>query len=191
MNVPRSRTQNATSSWYHARLVRAALAILRVRTVLCLAVALGTGCARPAQGPLPGASDNWASAPESRPPPAAPAPAWDAYAEIRQWPSLNPAPFTSRGHQPEQQVDVRVSPDSRAAYLALVADTVFPNGTVLAELPHAAGGSGYGMRKANGAWNFVELDGNGGVRSSGALALCAGCHAHAASDCVFGLPQAP
>jgi hypothetical protein len=102
---------------------------------------------------------------------------------------MNATPFTSRGHRPEQQVEVRVNPESRALYSTLVTDSVFPDGSVLAELSHQADGHGYGMRKASGRWEFFELDGRGGVLASGALSLCGGCHAQAASDGVFGLPR--
>jgi hypothetical protein len=102
---------------------------------------------------------------------------------------MNAAPFTARGHQPEQQVDVRVSPESRATYSALVVDSAFSDGCVLAELSHAGDGRGYGMRKAGGSWSFFELDAHGGVLASGPLSLCAGCHAQAPADYVFGLPR--
>ena len=122
--------------------------------------------------------------------PAAPAaPTWDAYAQVSQWPALNEAPFTSRGHQPEQAVDIRVSPESRPTYIALVTDSVFSDGAVLAELAHAGEGRGYAMRKAAGSWAYFELDAHGGVLASGALPLCAGCHAQAPADGVFGLPR--
>jgi hypothetical protein len=45
------------------------------------------------------------------------------------------------------------------------------------------------MRKAGGSWAYFELDAQGGVVSSGALTLCAGCHAEAPADGVFGLPR--
>jgi hypothetical protein len=181
------RTVNHTRSWYHARPVRAALAVLR----LCAGptVALCVACSRPAQGPLPGASDAWAKPSEAQRPLAPPPPTWDAYASVKQWSAVNTAPFTSRGHQPERQVDVRVSPESRATYTELVADSVFPDGSVLAELSHSGDGRGYGMRKVGGSWSFFELDAQGGVLASGALALCAGCHAQAPADSVFGLPR--
>jgi hypothetical protein len=140
---------------------------------------------------LAGASDAWKKPPETVATPAIPAPAWDAYTSVEQWPPVNPAPFASRGHQPEAQVDIRVNPESRALYGALVTDSVFPDGTVLAELSHSSGGRGYGMRKLGGSWSYFELDPRGGVLASGALTLCAGCHAQAPSDGVFGLPRDP
>jgi hypothetical protein len=45
------------------------------------------------------------------------------------------------------------------------------------------------MRKAGGSWSFFELDAHGGVLASGPLSLCAGCHAQAPADYVFGLPR--
>lgn len=84
---------------------------------------------------------------------------------------------------------MRVSPECRPLYEALVSDSLFPDGSVLAELSHGAAGPGYGMRKIGGSWRFFELNAEGGVISSGALSLCAGCHAQAPADGVFGLPR--
>lgn len=92
---------------------------------------------------------------------------------------------------PAQQIDLRVSPECRASYVALVTDSVLPEGCVLAELPHSGGNYGYGMRKVAGAWSFFELDSRGGVLASGALALCRGCHAQATADSAFGPPRQP
>jgi hypothetical protein len=118
---------------------------------------------------------------------------WDSYAEAMHWPAANSAPFTSHGHQPEQEVDVHVNDVARAAYGALVTDSVFPDGSVLAELPHASAGSGggYAMRKEAGQWSYLQLDARGSVLASGALSLCAGCHAQAPADRVFGPPREP
>jgi hypothetical protein len=115
---------------------------------------------------------------------------WDAYAEVQLWPAASPAPFTSHGHQPEQSVVVRVNDAARPSYAGLVTDTVFPDGSVLVELSQGAGHS-YAMRKASGAWSYFELDPKGCVLASGALPLCAGCHAQAPADHVFGPPHAP
>jgi hypothetical protein len=80
---------------------------------------------------------------------------------------------------------------ARANYAALVADTVFPDGSLLAELSHNAAGNSYVMRKNAGVWSYFELDPQGLVLASGALALCAGCHAQAPADSVFGLARTP
>ena len=109
-------------------------------------------------------------------------------------PAVNSAPFISRGHQPEQRVDVRANDAARANYIALVTDTVFPEGSLLAELAHGGSGHGYVMRKTGGVWRFFELDAQGVLLAGGTATLstlCEGCHAQAASDRVFGLPRGP
>jgi hypothetical protein len=118
---------------------------------------------------------------------------WKSYAEAQGWPAANSTPFASRGHQPEQQVDVRTNDLARPSYAALVTDTVFPDGSVLLEQAHAiaSGGFGYAMRKESGHWTFLQLDARGAVLASGTLALCVGCHAQAPADHVFGLPREP
>jgi len=87
-------------------------------------------------------------------------------------------------------VTVRVSEPARGSYAALVTDTTFPEGTVIAELPTGPDGLGYAMQKQSGAWTYTELDARGGVLASGALPFCAACHSQAPSDRVFGLPRA-
>ena len=187
--LPRTRTLARTPSWYHARLVRAAWPWVLASLAGALAL---SACAEAPHGPLAGASDAWETARDREVAPAAPkrAPVWDAYAEVQRWPAAGPAPFTSRGHQPEQTVEVRVNEAARASYAGLVTDTVFPDGSVLVELSRGVG-HGYSMRKANGAWAYFELDSKGGVLASGALSFCAGCHAQAPADHVFGPPHAP
>jgi hypothetical protein len=106
-------------------------------------------------------------------------------------PSVTAQAFTSRGHLPQQSVDVRANDVARAQYAALVTDTVFPDGSVLAELARGASGQGFVMRKEAGQWSYFELDSRGALLAGGALAWCAGCHAQAPSDHVFGLPRAP
>jgi hypothetical protein len=108
---------------------------------------------------------------------------------MQQWPVVNGSPFKSLGHEPEQLVDVRVNPTAAASYAALVTDTVFPEGSILAELPHGSTGRGYVMEKSQGRWSYRELDARGSVLSSGPLALCEGCHAEAPGDRAFGLPR--
>jgi hypothetical protein len=114
---------------------------------------------------------------------------WDAYAEVQRWPAAGPTPFTSRGHQPEQSVEVRVNDVARANYAGLVTDTVFPDGSLLIELSRGVG-HGYAMRKTSGTWSYFELDSKGFVLASGALPLCASCHDQAPADHVFG-PSRP
>jgi hypothetical protein len=86
---------------------------------------------------------------------------------------------------------VHVSPECRASYIAVVTDSVLPEGCVLAELSQLGDGRGYGMRKESGAWSFFELDAHGGILASGVLTLCSGCHAQATADSVFGPPREP
>lgn len=87
--------------------------------------------------------------------------------------------------------DVRVNDAASSSYRALVTDTVFPDGAVLVELARTGTGHGYAMRKMSGNWSYFELDAQGAVLASGSLTLCAGCHAQAPADHVFGLPRAP
>ena len=184
--VPRARALKRTLSCYHARPLRAACALLYTA-----ALATSVACAETAQGPLAGASDAWRNAPEptSAPVTEAPQRAWDGYGEVLRMPSVTSQSFTSRGHLPLQSVDVRVNDVARAHYTALVADTVFPNGSVLAELSRNANGNGFVMRKEGGHWSYFELDSRGSLLVSGPAAWCAGCHAQAPSDHVFGLPR--
>jgi hypothetical protein len=171
--------------------LRAACALF----LAALPLAVTAACAETAQGPLAGASDAWASAPEptssassvARPPSTR----WDQYDEVLRLPLVTSAPLVSRGHLPEQSVEMRVNDVARAQYAALVTDTVFPDGSLLAELSHDASGNGYVMRKTAGAWSYFELDSQGSVLASGTPELCTGCHRQASADCVFGLPRAP
>ena len=122
---------------------------------------------------------------------AAPLTVWDGYAEAKLWAPASAAPFTSRGHLPASQVEVRVNAIASASYAALVTDTVFPEGSALFAQSQALNGHGYAMRKTRGAWSYVEVDARGGLLSSGALYSCTKCHAQAPADHVFGLPRPP
>jgi len=115
---------------------------------------------------------------------------WEVYAEVQHWPMAGVEPFVSRGHQPEQAVELRVNTVARASYLGLVTDTIFPEGSVLVELSRG-NGPGYAMQKVRGAWRYVELDGQGRVLSSTSRGPCADCHAQAAADHVFGPAREP
>jgi len=165
-----------------------------VRLGGCLALGACLSCTPEERGPLAGVSDSWKNAPPPSATSTAARPAlWALYTEAQHWPAANLEPFRSRGHQPEQLVDVRPNEIARASYTGLVADTVFPNGSVLLQQPHPGRneGFGYAMLKDGGHWSFVQLDAKGAVLESGALALCAGCHAQAPADDVFGLPHSP
>lgn len=118
---------------------------------------------------------------------------WDVYLEALRWPVTNGEPFTSHGHQPEQLVDVRVNDAARPAYLSLVTDSAFPDGAVLVEVSRVLtpNSRSFAMRKVGGQWSYFQLDAGGGLLESGNLSLCAGCHAQAPADHVFGLPRLP
>jgi hypothetical protein len=152
---------------------------------------VSVACAQPPRGALPGASDAWETAAEPAADRAAPPAAVSAlYAEAQAWPAANSEAFTSRGHQPERQVDVRVNDIARASYAELVTDTVFPEGSVLAEVPHAGSvGDSYAMLKDGRRWNYFVFDSRGAVTATGSLEQCAGCHAQAPADGIFGLPH--
>ena len=55
----------------------------------------------------------------------------------------------------------------------LVTDTVFPDGSLLAELSHNAGANGYLMRKNAGVWSYFELDAHGARCSPAGRSRCA------------------
>jgi len=186
------------TSWYHARPLRAASAILLAARSQSLAVAVAltvAACAESGESsrPLAGASDAWARAPEPTSSPSGhpTGSAWAGYDELLRSPVVSSAPFASRGHLPAQPVDIRVNDVARLHFTALVTDTVFPEGSLLGELSHDASGRGYVMRKSAGHWSYFELDPQGSLLSSGALTLCVGCHDQAPADHVFGLPRTP
>jgi hypothetical protein len=161
---------------------------------VCLAL-LHLACARPAEGPLPGASDAWRQKqPRTAAKPEPEAPVWSSQAEVRSWPPLNEQPFLSRGHLPAVEVDVVASAASRDAYLALVTDSVLPQGTLIAERAHdlaAANAHQLVMQKRADGWSYLDLDARGRVLAEGRLARCEGCHALAPADHAFGLPRRP
>jgi len=152
---------------------------------LCLALALALACSAPSSQPPPRA------APPPSPPPA-PAP-WSRFDEISAWPTVGEA-FANLGHAGAGTLAlVRVSPDARATYEALVRDSTMPDGTVVA-LFHGVGsghdpGAVYVMEKAGGAWSFRLLTPRG-VIVEGAASRCAACHEGGVGDSLFGLPRA-
>lgn len=188
------RAEQLTGPWYHAGLVYAAWPPF-LADMACAAGALCLlGCAESAAyGPLPGASNAWAQEPaqaasvarETGTPAVVPE-ARDAGA--RSWPLASPVPFLARGHLPEQAVEVRVNDLALAAYRGLVPDTVFPDGSELAQLSTTGTGPGYLMRKTAGKWLYSQLDSQGRIRPGDASPRCAACHAQAQSDRVFGMP---
>ena len=131
--------------------------------------------------------------PSAPPSQAAPRETWARLGEVESWPAANDTAFSTRGHlvKPSHAI-VRVSPDARSPYLALVTDTVFPDGTLIAMFHQSRDGSErglvYAMEKTKNVWSFVALDPDGTKRSDN-LEVCALCHKGGVADHVFGLPR--
>jgi len=148
---------------------------------LPLAVACGSGEARP-----PVSS-------ESPPPAEAPRERWPRFDEVANWPAINDRAFSTRGHlvKPSHAL-VRVSPDARSQYLALVTDSVLPDGSVIAMFHQSRDGARNGlvyvMEKKAGEWTFLALDADGRVATEN-LNVCALCHKGGVADHLFGLPR--
>jgi hypothetical protein len=119
---------------------------------------------------------------------------WARFAEVSAWPTVTEAPFPSQGHQAElPSARVRASPEAREAYAALVQDSVLPEGSVLALFHESADGvtrgAVYVMQKTGGSWQYLLLDAVGREGSGAIPGRCAGCHADAPADHLFGLPR--
>jgi hypothetical protein len=131
--------------------------------------------------------------PSTPPAQAAPRDTWSRLAEVESWPAVNDTAFATRGHlvKPSHAI-VRVSPDARSTYLALVTDSVFPDGTLIAMFHQSRDGSEsgtvYAMEKTQNVWTFLSLDPDGTKRSDN-LEVCALCHKGGVADHVFGLPR--
>jgi hypothetical protein len=171
-------------AWYHARPLRAAL----VPFSWLAGIALWAGCAGkpPERAKTP-------TKPAQTETKRAPLPPWDRFSEIRAWPALNEQPLASRGHGNGAYVlDVRVSPESRDAYLALLPGSTIAAGTIVAAFHRdpRRGGAGpvYVMEKGPSGWAFRALDAEGRPSEHG-VDLCRRCHAEAPADSLFGLPK--
>jgi hypothetical protein len=118
---------------------------------------------------------------------------WPRFLEVASFPALNDVPFPTRGHliKPSHAI-VRVSPEARADYLALVTDTVLAEGSTLAMFHTSQDGNEKGlvyvMEKKGGSWTFVALDADGSPTSE-SVSGCALCHRGGVADQVFGLPR--
>jgi hypothetical protein len=114
------------------------------------------------------------------------------FEEVSTWPASGDL-FQTQGHlvEPDHAL-VRVSPEARDSYLSLVADSVIPDGTVVAEFHHNAEGKSAGpvyvMQKTGSAWSYLVLDSTGGI-SEKAPQGCEGCHAAGVADRLFGPPR--
>jgi hypothetical protein len=139
---------------------------------------------------------------QGAPPPAPVAPAatppsprvrWPHFDQVRSWEPVGGA-FRIQGHLVDaDHAVVRVSPNARDAYQALVADSSAPDGTLVAAFheggPDApAGGPVYVMQKSEGAWSYLVLDAEGGIVEQNP-AGCDGCHSGAVADRLFGPPR--
>ncbi len=119
---------------------------------------------------------------------------WPEFAEVSAWPVLNTSVFRSRGHlvRPEF-VDVRISAEARAAYVALVTDTVLPDSTTVAlfftDEPRRRPGPIFVMQKVSKSWRFFATDERGGIVPQQDPGACARCHRGATADSLFGLPR--
>jgi hypothetical protein len=129
------------------------------------------------------------------PPKPPPAPIrWERFDEVRRWPSAHEKPFASLGHlSARYTASVVVDPAARDAYVNLVAATLLPVGSVVAEFHQDAqsGNKGpiFAMQKlAVGRWEYLVVDPGGNVTQRGQLALCQRCHAEGVADELFGLP---
>jgi hypothetical protein len=91
-------------------------------------------------------------------------------------------------------VNVRISEQARAQYVALVPGQSVPAGTVVAavhELPDGGEGPIYAMEKDDsGGWRYLVVSPSGLIEEQGALPLCVRCHAEGVSDSLFGPPRA-
>jgi hypothetical protein len=118
---------------------------------------------------------------------------WPRFAEVASFPALNEEPFPTRGHliKPSHAI-VRVSPEARADYLALVTDTVLPEGSTIAMFHASQDGNEKGlvyvMEKKGGTWTFVALNADGSPMPEN-VSGCALCHRGGVADQVFGLPR--
>lgn len=114
-------------------------------------------------------------------------------ARAKDWPTASDHPLSSAHLGQPQRAELRVNPEARAAYLALVADTAFANGTWLVEFLSDAKsglkGPIFALERRAGSWNYWELDAEGRVQAQGDLPFCANCHAGAPAAPVFGLPR--
>ena len=104
-------------------------------------------------------------------------------------------PFPSRGHGAGRYtLELRVSPESREAYVALMPGTTLPNGALIAAFHRESRlgqpGPIYTMEKRGDAWSFRVYGPDGIPAEAGLTELCARCHAESPTDQLFGLPRA-
>ncbi|HYH43051.1 MAG TPA: hypothetical protein VD867_13830 [Burkholderiales bacterium] len=181
--------RRATSSWYHVDLEGAARmqAPASSRTWFPCRWALLTAIACSAPATV-------VHLPRASAPTATKTVQWERFVEVSTWPTVTETSFPSQGHHTElPSARIRTSPEAREAYLALVQDSVLPEGSIVAlfhESPDASKRGGvYAMQKTGGRWQYLRLDSLGRLQSPANAGECARCHADAAADHLFGLPR--
>lgn len=167
-------------SWYHGVVRRVLPGGAEIRRRVGAAALLVLSCAPAREPPV-----------ASRLPPAPPR--WAEFEGARTWP-LAAEPFASRGHGGgHYTVEVRVTPAALPAYRALVPGRTLPVGTEIAAFHRSvdggAPGSTYVMQKRAEGWAFFATDAAGRVLVGEGVRLCAGCHAEARADSLFGVPS--
>jgi hypothetical protein len=150
----------------------------------CALVVFAAGCATPPAKPAP--------APLATIPPPPPSP-WPRFAEINELPTVSAEPFPVQGHPDTPPFAiVRVTHAARQAYSRLVTDTVLPDGSVVAMIHQGGAGTVLGpvyvMEKVEGSWRYLALASDG-VPIPFDEGGCAGCHAIAPADHLFGPPR--
>jgi len=173
------------TSCYHALRLRAARLLLI--TLTAAAFACGGPEPKPARAPA-------AALRTTSPAPQKPPAVWARFAELAAWEPVTKSPIASRGHAAGNwELEVRVNPESRDAYLALRPGTSLPDGSVVVashrDIDRGQNGPIYVMEKKTGHWSFQVLSPEGRPSEHGPLTLCARCHAEAAADMLFGLPR--
>jgi len=119
---------------------------------------------------------------------------WARFTEVNGWPPVSTDPFLVQGHtETPPYAVVRVSPASTDTYVSLVSDTVVAAGTVVVMRHQSRDGKVLGrsfvMTKAEDGWSYLALSPEG-VPVTIDQQLCAGCHATAVGDSLFGPPRA-
>lgn len=182
-------------SWYHAGLLRAALAPIRAAILglgLTAVVGFVAGCAATTRRTPVGMSD---AVPESRRAPVVEAQpvTWTDFTAARAWPEAAPA-FAALAHWRDGSlIHVSVEPEALAAYRELSVESPMPEGARVMAWHETQGGvllGGYLLEKRAGVWSAQELDANGGL-VPGEHGRCVRCHDMAPTDHLFGLRSAP
>ena len=146
---------------------------------------------RPARAPEPPPAPR-RSASDASPPKVF----WKEFQSSLAWPTSSENWFLSKGHYGgTSEALVRVSPAALKAYRELTLGAKLEAGTTLVMLhrSRATGKPGpvHVMQRREDGWEFLLLGPDGAIEQQGELPLCAGCHADAPADSVFGPPPAP